>query len=97
MAIIRKKLTPEDMLPKTARINPTTGEYETSPNGGIDWNPDPESDPRHNDAYRLPPTDAPDPKCDGAARIVAAFQDEDQAMQSCMFTVIDKLRKRGGS
>lgn len=75
MAIIRKWLTPLEIMPASSRINPDTGELETSPDGGTTWNPDPGSDPRHNDAFRLPPTDAPDPKCDGAARIVHAFQD----------------------
>jgi hypothetical protein len=75
MAIIRKWLTPLELMPEDTRINPTTGELERTTDGGETWQPDPESDPRHNDTYRLPPTDAPDPKCDGAARIVAAFQD----------------------
>lgn len=75
MAIIRKWLTPLELIPATARIDPETGEYQTSPDGGVSWVDDPASDPRHNDAYRLPPTDAPDPACDGAARIVAEFKD----------------------
>lgn len=75
MAVIRKVLTPLEIMPKNVRYNDGTNQFETSPDNGATWNPDESVDPRHNNAYRKPPLTGGDKECDGAARIVHALQD----------------------
>lgn len=73
--IIRKKLSAAEVGGNRLRINPTTGEVESTPDGGTTWNPAPGEDPRHSDSFRLPPLSGADAACDAAARITAELQE----------------------
>lgn len=70
MALIRKQLYAREGAPPNTRTNPETGVVETSMDDGATWVPDPNSDPRQNPAYRLPPPAAPDVRCAAAAGMV---------------------------
>jgi len=72
MMVIRKRLSATEGAPLNARINPDTGEYQVSPDGGITWVDDPLGDPRSNPAYIQPAPDVPDLKCAAAAGLVVA-------------------------
>lgn len=71
LRIIRKRLYENEGAPSSTRVNPDTGVVETSPDGGVTWNPDPNSDPRLNPAYQLPPVTGDNAKCAAAAGMVA--------------------------
>lgn len=74
MMVIRKRLSADEIGNPRLRINPTTGEVESTPDGGTTWNPAPGEDPRHSDAFRLPAL-VGDHRCDVAARITAELQE----------------------
>lgn len=69
MWVVRKLLSPTEGAPPRTRVNPDTGEVETNVSGD-EWVPDPNSDPRQNPAYMLPPPSAPDVQCAAAAGMV---------------------------
>lgn len=70
MQILRKLLSANEVSSTKQRYNSTTDEIEYTPDDGTTWNSDPGSDPRRNDAYRLPARTGTDPRCDAAANIV---------------------------
>lgn len=70
MLAIRKKLFPDEGAPPDTRVNPETGDVETTSDGGETWTPNPDADPRLNPAYQVPPNTEPDPKCAAAAGMV---------------------------
>lgn len=73
MGIIRKKLTPDELMSANTRYNETLNIYEYTPDG-VTWYPDPGRDPRTNPIYRLPPLSGTDAQCDSAARIIQLFK-----------------------
>lgn len=75
MKVIRKVLTSLELIPADLRYNPDCDCVERSPDGGTTWVESPGEDPRHSDGYRLPPLTGENARCDAAARIVHAFQD----------------------
>lgn len=79
MYIIRKRLFEREGAPPDTRYNPDTDTVETSTDGGVTWNPNTGADPRKNDAYLMPPNDAPDPKCAAAAGMVEYVRQAVQA------------------
>lgn len=74
MQIVRKKLTADELSAPGRRYNPDDDTVEIQPCPTCDWVPDPGSDPRHADVYRVPPLATSDPRCDAAANMVAALQ-----------------------
>lgn len=75
MMVIRKRLSPDELGSPRQRTNPTTGEFEISPDGTT-WTPAPEADPRISDAFRLPPLTGGTARCDAAARMRAYIQEQ---------------------
>lgn len=71
MMVIRKRLSATEGAPADTRVNPETGEVETSVDG-VNWNPNPGADPRLNPAYLLPPTT--EGNCAAAAGMIAEMK-----------------------
>lgn len=71
MEVIRKELTLDELLSPFIRYDADTDTVQHFI--GDAWVDSPENDPRIHDYY--PPLDTTDPKCDAAARIVAATQE----------------------
>jgi len=71
MKIVRKELSPVEGQAPGQRYNPDCDCIEVSVDGGVTWTPSPGADPRTNTAYLLPPNTEPDPRCAGAAGMVA--------------------------
>jgi len=74
MQIVRKQLTSDTVAPKTTRINPDTGNFQTSPDGGVTWVDNSGADPRDSTWAHFPALTTESAQCDAAARITAAFQ-----------------------
>lgn len=72
MQVIRKRLWADEGAPSGTRYNQDTDQVETTPDGGLTWNPDPGSDPRSNIAYQLPPS--PDGQCAAAAGMIVQMR-----------------------
>lgn len=70
MFTIRRQLKPSEGAPPDTRVNPDTGEVETSVDGGATWTPNPQGDPRTNPVYLLPPPEVVDVRCATAAGMV---------------------------
>lgn len=71
MMVVRKYLSATEGTPADTRINPVTGEVETTPDGGVSWNPNPGADPRVSPAYtKTPVGDA----CAAAAGMIEGMQ-----------------------
>lgn len=75
MPVIRKFLTPLELMPSAVRYDETNDVFQRSPDGGTTWIDDPAADPRHNPAFQRPADPTADPECDAAARLVHLFQD----------------------
>lgn len=63
-----------------SRINPDTGVYEVSTDGGITWTPDPANDPRASGVVfpGLPGSDGDTKRCSAANSAVGFFEDMQQ-------------------
>lgn len=63
--------------PTNTRINPETGEYEVSYDGGITWIPDPSADPRFSGTVFPPVAGTPGDamRCEGANSVVSFLED----------------------
>lgn len=72
MPVIRKKLAPSDVYPDDIRYNPSGDQVEVLIDGV--WTPAPGSDPRHQTT--LPPRVTADTKCDAAASIADALENQ---------------------
>jgi len=72
MMIIRKKLTPDELVNPTQRYDPTCDCTQSLVGG--DWVDNPNIDPRTSTALLLPPPSGGSPACDGAAAIVSNFR-----------------------
>lgn len=72
MPVIRKKLAPSDVYPDDIRYNPSGDQVEVLIDGV--WTPAPGSDPRHQTT--LPPRITADTKCDAAASIADALENQ---------------------
>lgn len=72
MPIIRRRLKPSDVSPDGLRYNQATGNVETFIDGA--WTPSPGSDPRNVTLF--PPRATADPRCDAAASVTAAFENQ---------------------
>jgi hypothetical protein len=70
MFAIRKRLDARVGSPPNTRVNPDTGDVETTVDGGATWQPNPYGDPRINPVYMKPPPDVPDVQCAAAAGMV---------------------------
>lgn len=70
MFVVRRQLRASEGAPPNTRVNPDTGNVETSTDGGATWTENPEADPRLQPAQQLPPNTAPDVKCAAAAGMV---------------------------
>lgn len=76
MQVIRKKLTRSEVSSPNLRYDVTCNCIQQTTDGGTTWIDQPGADVRHSDAWRLPASTEPDIKCDAAARIVAAWQED---------------------
>jgi len=73
--LIKKRLWEGEVVPVNMRYNIDTDQIERTNDGGATWVADPGSDPRHNDAYRMPARTGSDPQCDAAANMRKWFRD----------------------
>lgn len=72
MPIVRKRLAPSEVYPDDIRYNPSGDQVEVLIDGV--WTPAPESDPRKQTT--LPPRITSDTKCDAAASIADALENQ---------------------
>lgn len=73
MEIIRKKLTPDELVPPSLRYDPTTGEVQQTFDG-VTYVNSPNSDPRTAPQFQKPPVVSDDPKCQAASNFETALQ-----------------------
>jgi hypothetical protein len=74
--IIKGQLSETDVTPTNIRTDPDTHVFQTSPDNGTTWINNPESDPRTNSGYLLPPlTPYSGIECDVAVRMTAELHD----------------------
>jgi len=85
--IVRKELTSSEVSPPSIRYDDATDAIQVTPDGGTTWNDAPGQDPRHDDAYRVPPLGGASPACDAAANMVAMLQ----GFVDTVVTVLDYL------
>lgn len=71
MELVRKELSATEGQAPGQRYNPDCDCIQYTPDGGVTWLDDPSADPRTNIIYLLPPNEEPDPRCAGAAGMVA--------------------------
>jgi hypothetical protein len=71
MELVRKRLSTAELIPPNIRYNPDTDQVQFSPDGGTTWVDTPSADPRHSDAFRYPPLETMDTRCDAAANMRA--------------------------
>lgn len=74
LAIVRKKLTPDEITPPNIRYNGDCNCVEQTWDGGTTWTPTPGVDPRSAPGFRAPARTGDDPQCNAAANMVAALQ-----------------------
>lgn len=72
MPLVRKRLAPSEVYPDDIRYNPSGDQVEVLIDGV--WTPAPQSDPRHQTT--LPPRITADTKCDAAASIADALENQ---------------------
>lgn len=75
MAVIRKRLSQEEIYPANQRYNPDTDTVQFSPDGGTTWVDTPDLDPRHSNAMRFPARTGGTAQCDAAANMVKWIHD----------------------
>lgn len=69
MQIVRKKLDPAEISDPDFRYDPECDCVQRTGDNGATWVDSPQNDVRHADAWRLPPIDADDPRCQAAANM----------------------------
>lgn len=74
MEVVRKQLAESQISPPNIRFNSGTDTVQFSPDDGANWYDTPSADPRHSDAFRLPPLGT-DTRCDAAANMVKWIKD----------------------
>lgn len=74
MELVRKFLTPDEIGSPALRWNSDCDCVQQTPDGGTTWVDVPAADPRSAPGYAIPPAASDDPRCDGAARMVAALK-----------------------
>jgi len=72
--VIRDYLGRESGFAPVSRINPDTGEFEVTYDGGATWTPSLENDPRNQ--YLFPPLAGDDVACRAASSVVRVMEDK---------------------
>lgn len=75
MKIVRKRLSPNEVIPRGTRYNATCNCIQVVAPDGTTWTDTPtSSDPRHGDAFRAPARTGTDIKCSAAANMSATLK-----------------------
>lgn len=75
MKIVRKKLTPDELIPKNTRYNADCDCIEVTPDNGSTWNElGTGSDPRHGAGFLKPARTGVDARCDAAENMSSTLK-----------------------